>query len=170
MFVVSTLLTMAACPKRHYRCLHVMVLGSIAGLIFLICSSLLCATHAMQESERLTDSAKSVASAKSADLDYTLRMTKSTDLCLGAESLEDKSKVNLQQCKASAVQQFILQDDGTIRAKHADEFCVTVEQPNNVALSPCDDRKWRLQAFSKQAESQGWIQLQASPSMCLNLL
>jgi len=171
MFVLSALLIMAACPRRRYRCLYAMVLGSIAGVIFLICSSLLSATHAMQESERLTDNAKSVASAKTADLDFTLRMAKSTDLCLGAESLKDTSTVSLQQCEASAVQQFLIEDDGTIRAKHADELCVTFEQQSNtVALSPCSESKSRLQAFSKQAGSHGWLQLQASPSMCLNLL
>jgi len=148
-----------------------MVLGVVAGVIFLICSSLLSATHALQESERLTESAKAVASAQTADLDFTLRMTKSTDLCLGAGSLEDKSKVSLQQCKAGAGQQFLLQDDGTIRAKQADELCMTVEQESKkIVLSQCDARKSRLQTFSKQAESDGWLQLQASPSMCLNLL
>lgn len=170
-FLLSVLLMIAAFPKKiGYRWLYVMVLGFIAGIIVLICFSLLAAAHAMQESERLTDKAKAMASAQTADLDFTLRMTKSTDLCLSAGSLEDKSKVSLQQCKASAVQQFILQDDGTIHAKQAAELCVTVEQSHMVFLSPCNASKWRLQTFSKQAESKGWLQMHAAPSMCLNLL
>jgi len=171
MSVLSVLLIMAACPKRRYRCLYVMVLGSVAVVIYLLCSSLLSATQALQESERIADSAKSVASAQAADGDFTLRMTKSTEHCLGTESLKDKSKVGLYPCKASTVQQFLLKDDGTIRAKHADKFCMTVEQPsNNIALSPCDESKSHSQAFNKQAASHGWLQPQASPSMCLNLL
>jgi hypothetical protein len=173
MFVLAALLMMAACPKRGYRCLYVMVFSFTAGAIFLICSSLLSATHALEDSERLTDNAKAVASAQTANLDFTLRMSKSTDLCLGATSLKDKSKVSLQHCKASAVQQFILQDDGTIHAKQANELCVTLAQVrflSDVVLSPCDASKSHLQTFSKQAESQGWLQPKASPSMCVNLL
>jgi len=170
MFVLSALLIMAACPKRLYQCLSVLVLGFIAGVIFLICSSLLSAAPAMQESERLTQSAKVVASGQTADLDFTLRMIKSADRCLGVGSLKDNSKVSLQQCKASTVQQFILQDDGTIRAKQADELCMTVEQESKTfVLSPCDASKSHLQTFSKQAESRGWLQLHATPWMCLNL-
>jgi len=124
----------------------------------------------MQESERLTQSAKVVASGQTADLDFTLRMIKSADRCLGVGSLKDNSKVSLQQCKASTVQQFILQDDGTIRAKQADELCMTVEQESKTfVLSPCDASKSHLQTFSKQAESRGWLQLHATPWMCLNL-
>jgi len=158
---------MAACPKGRFCCLYVMVLGFSACVVFLLCSSLVSAKKAMQESEHLIDSAKAVASEQTADLDFTLRMTKSTDLCLGAGSLQDKSKVSLQQCKASAVQQFILQDDGTIHAKQADELCITVEQESKKAvLSPCEASKSRLQTFSKQAESHGWLQPHALPSMC----
>jgi len=171
MLILSALLMMAASPKRRYQCLDVMVLGFVACVILVICSCLLSAKNAMHKSERLTDNATAVASAQTADLDFTLRMTKATDFCLGAGSLEDKSKVSLQQCKASQVQQFILPDDGTIRSKLADELCVTVEEESKKAvLSQCDASKLRMQTFSKQAESHGWLQLQASPLMCLNLL
>jgi len=170
-FMLSTFFLMKSHPKRQHMLLHCLALGFIACMIILMCSSLLLARTATQEAGRVAEKAKTVASAQTADLDFTLRMTKATQLCLGAESLEDNAKVGLQQCKASTAQQFILKEDGTIRTKTVDGLCITVEPKlNMVALSPCSADESRHQIFSKRAEGQGWLQLHALPSMCLNLL
>jgi len=170
-FMLSTFLLMVARPNRKYMLLHCLALGFIACMIVLVCSCLLFARTAIQDTERVMEKAKSVASAQTADVDFTLRMTKAANLCLGAESLDDKAKVSLQQCKASTTQQFILKEDGTIRTKNADGLCLTVQpQSKNVALSPCSADKSRGQIFSKDAEVHGWLQPQALPSLCLNLL
>mmetsp|Transcript_70652 Transcript_70652/g.136341 ORF Transcript_70652/g.136341 Transcript_70652/m.136341 type:complete len:634 (+) Transcript_70652:90-1991(+) len=170
-FMLSTFRLIAAHPARKHKLLHCLALGVIACMIILVCSSLLLARTATQEAERATEKAKVLASAQSADLDFTLRMTKATHLCLGAEGLQDKAKVGLQQCKASATQQFILKNDGTIRTKTVDGLCLTVEPtPNKLTLLPCSTRESRNQVFSEHAEGHGWLQLHSLPSMCLNLL
>jgi len=170
-FALSTVLLMATCPNCKHKLLHCLALGFIACMIVLVCCCLFSAKTTIQRADRITEKAKLVASEQTADLDFTLRMTKATHLCLGVWSLQDNAKVGLQQCKANATQQFILKEDGTIRTKTVDGLCITVEpKPNKVTLSPCSAGKSRNQVFSKHAEGQGWLQLHALPSMCLNLL
>merc|ERR1712218_456078 len=105
-------------------------------------------------------------------VDFTLRLSEKIGFCISSASgLHNHAIVTLQHYHAAGSQQFTLEMDGTVRSKQRRDLCLTETVASSQwQLQTCSASSAGRQVFSAEAQSHGWLQLQATPDMCMNLL
>jgi len=153
------------------RSIHGLAMVCVAAGIFLQFTVVTCIAMVTWKAQQNLNGTN-ITTAATPRVDFTLRLGGKIGFCIGAaDGLHDQAGVTLQHCHAGGQQQFVLQTDGTVRSKHRNDLCLTKAIGSSQwQLQTCSASSAGRQVFSAEAQSHGWLQLQAMPDKCMSLL